>query len=119
MSERLNVSGTPCTNKRNIGSMQINCPCPGYDSASSVLGSGIGDINWGSLVLWTVLNMSSVQRPHNSQIRATLSGCMETPFRDYRLGMDRWFAITLRQPRVCLARRTMSCECNHRNMSIK
>ena len=51
-------------------------PCQGCDSASTASGSssGIIDMTWGTRVLWTVANMSTVGKPQNSTISAVISG---------------------------------------------
>ena len=56
--------------------MYIDLPCQSCDRASiaSAGGSGIGDINWGGCMLWTLANMSTVGVPHVPKIRFTISG---------------------------------------------
>ena len=94
----------------NGGNMYIDLPWQSCDKASiaSAPGSGTGDMNWGRCVLWTVANMSTTGVPHSLNINFTILGWRLHSVVMGWFGRDNRSAITLRQPRMCLARRVMS-----------
>ena len=66
--------------------------------------------SWGSRVLWTVANMSTMGRTHNSN--------RETSFCWYGLiGPGQAGCNHTETAEMCLAQRTMSYDCSHRNRS--
>ena len=55
----------------------------------------------------SVANMSSSGVPQTLKIRLTILGCRDHSVGIGWFGRDRWFAITFRQPGICLARTIM------------
>ena len=96
-----------------------------HRSCMQVLGQGIylqcsslrNSRNWGRCVLWTAANMSTTGVPHSLNIRFTTSGWRLHSVVIGWFGQGNRSAITLRQPRMCLACRVMPRVCSHRNKS--